>query len=390
MRDENLLSYATTRQAEVLKALWEHGTQRKAAAALGVDKAYVGRIEGVVAKRAARMGYAPGNFESGVAPGYAMGKVTVQRNAQGGVERTWERQSPDAEALQQYYDAIRETLREEATPLPPVSAPDYADGNLLTVIPLGDPHFGMFAWEKETGENFDLDIAEKRTFETVDRIVARSPASGTAMLLNLGDFFHANDGTNKTQRSGALLDVDGRYTKIAMVGYRAMERCILRLLEKHKHVIVRNNKGNHDPEAFCILTVSLMARFHDNPRVTVEATPSPFYYYRWGNTLIGSTHGDGAKLVDLPMIMANDRKHDWAQSIWRVWHVGHFHHNQKIVQKDLVGCEVETHRTLAATDAWHHHSGYRSYKDLKGIVYDKEMGEVMRFRAGVEHLDCVD
>ena len=112
-----------------------------------------------------------------------------------------------------------------------------------------------------------------------------------------------------------------------------------------------------------------------------------FISYRFGNTLIGSTHGDGAKLPDLPLIMANDAPNDWAKAEHRVWHVGHFHHNQRFAQKDLVGCEVETHRTLAASDAWHHHSGYRSKKDMKAIVYHRDMGEVNRIRWGIERFE---
>lgn len=330
----------------------------------------------------ARKGYAEGHFENGVAPGYLMGKVTIHRDADGNIKNTWERQSPDTEARERMLEVLRDSLSKDIQPLPEIKKPKYVDDNLLTVVPMGDPHFGMFSWAKETGENFDLKIAEEVTYAAVDSLTARSPASKTAMLLNLGDYFHANDRTNATPRSGANLDVDGRFQKIATIGVLAMQRCIIRMLEKHETVIVRNNGGNHDPDAHAMITIAIASRFHDNPRVIVETSPSPFYYYLWGNTLIGSTHGDGAKLPDLPMIMANDRKHFWAASIWRVWHVGHFHHNQKLVQKDLVGCEVETHRTLAATDAWHHHSGYRSYKDMKGIVYDKEEGEIMRFRSG--------
>lgn len=372
----------TEKQRMYVQAAEEHGSTKAADRALGVANDVVGRALRAVKAQAARIGFADGHFTNGVAEGFTMGKVTIQRNAEGVIERTWERQSPDAEQREAMLSVLRESLNTEIKPLPIIRVPKYVDDNLLTVVPVGDPHFGMFSWAQETGENFDLKIAEEVTYAAVDSLVTRSPASKTAMLLNLGDFFHADNSSNRTPRSGANLDVDGRFMKIAQVGVMAMQRCIMRMLEKHESVIVRNNMGNHDPHQACMLSIALAARFHDNPRVKVEMTPNPFYYFLWGNTLIGSTHGDGAKLPDLPMIMASDRKHDWAASIWRVWHVGHFHHNQKLVQKDLVGCEVETHRTLAGTDAWHHHSGYRSYKDMKGIVYDKDEGEIMRFRSG--------
>src|SRR3546814_12931681 len=74
--------------------------------------------------------------------------------------------------------------------------------------------------------------------------------------------------------SGANLDVDGRFRQIAETGVRALIRCIEWLLEKHQRVIVRNNPGNHDPHQAAMLSICLAARFHDNPRVTIDDSPS--------------------------------------------------------------------------------------------------------------------
>lgn len=382
--DAKLLDYCNTpEQRDKLEVWLRVGSSRAAARELGCHNKALYKALSATQRRAAREGYAPGHFESGTAPGYLIGKVTVQRGPDGSVERTWERQSPDGERLSLLAETLSEALTGEIGALPPVPAPEYHDDRLLTVIPLGDPHFGMLAWHEETGDNFDLETAERLTFAAVDRICARTPSSKVAVLLNLGDFFHADNSTNRTPQSGAQLDVDGRFAKIARVGIRAMERCIVRLLEKHEKVIVRNNRGNHDPHQAAMLSICLAARFHDNPRVQVEDSPASFWYYRHGKTLIGSTHGDGAKLNDLPLIMATDVPSEWAAAHWRVWHCGHFHHNQA---KDLVGCTVETHRTLAGSDAWHRHQGYRSHRDLKAIVYDVEFGEVARLRCGVEEV----
>ena len=114
-------------------------------------------------------------------------------------------------------------------------------------------------------------------------------------------------------------------------------------------------------------------------------SPSGFFYNRFGKVLIGSTHGDGAKLADLPSIMADDAADEWAAARFRVWHCGHFHHDQV---KEYRGCTVETHRTLAAGDAWHRYEGYRAGRDMKAIVYHREYGEVNRVRCGVEMLEA--
>jgi molybdenum-dependent DNA-binding transcriptional regulator ModE len=382
--DERLLDFATPRQAEIIFAINKHGGQRAAARATGWSQGSMSDAIKSVEKKAARAGYAPGHFADGVAPGYRMGKVTVQRGPNG-VERVWERQHPAEDALAVLREAMAAAIEDAKGALPATPAPLSHDADLLTVIPMGDPHFGLMTWAKEVGEDFDLKIAETLTFAAVDRLCALTPSSDVAMLLNLGDFYHADNGTNRTPTSGANLDVDGRFQLIAQVGFRAMCRCIRRMLEKHAKVIVRNNRGNHDPHQAFMLSVALDAMFHDEPRVTVEMTPASFYYYRFGKTLIGSTHGDGAKLGDLPLIMATDVPQDWAAATWRVWHCGHFHHDQL---KDHPGCTVETHRTLATNDAWHKHNGYRSGRDMKAVIYHREHGEISRIRCGISQLQA--
>lgn len=372
------LSDELLQEAVALRA--QHPTATSAADAAGIPR---GTFEHRLRQAAVR-GFAPGHFENGVAPGYRMGKVTVQRNLRGEVERTWERQSPDGQgALDALQAALEGILGDARGSLAPVNPPTEYDADLLTLIPMGDPHFGLLTWAKEVGEDFDLRIAEELTFGAVDRLCALTPSSETAMLLNLGDFYHADNSSNRTPQNGNSLDVDGRFQLIAQVGLRAMVRCIRRLLEKHAKVIVRNNRGNHDPHQAFMLSLALDALFHADPRVEVEMTPASFYYFRFGKTLIGSTHGDGAKLADLPLIMASDVPADWAASTWRVWHCGHFHHDQL---KDHPGCTVETHRTLAANDAWHKHAGYRSARDMKAIIYHREHGEVSRIRCGLSQI----
>jgi hypothetical protein len=48
--------------------------------------------------------------------------------------------------------------------------------------------------------------------------------------------------------------------------------------------------------------------------------------------------------------------------------------------KEHPGCDVEVHRTLAGTDAWHAGKGYRSKRDMQVIVYHRDLGEVQRNR----------
>lgn len=359
---------------EAIEILQREGTQQKAADVLGVARStLVNRL-----KHAASRGMAPGHFVSGVAPGYRMGKVTVQRNAQGAVERTWERQSPDAEALQSMRDAISAALCDNVRGLAPLApAPARTNADLLAVYPMGDPHFGQQSWGKEAGEDFNLSEAERLTCAAIDRLVDSAPATETAIILSLGDYFHNDDQTNRTPGHSHQLDVDTRFPKILEFGIRAMRHAILRALEKHHRVIVRLVVGNHDPHATWALRMAIAAHFENDPRVTVENTPSAFWFYRFGKVLIGATHGDKAKQDQLLGVMATDACEDWGQTKFRYWYTGHIHHQ---TVKELPGVVCESFRTLAAKDAYAAAYGYRAGRDMCLIVHHRDYGEIERHR----------
>lgn len=365
----------TPRQQQYAEAVKEHGSARKAAAVLGVHHSCVSRA----LIRMAREGHAPGHFDSGVAPGYLMGKVTVQRNASGEVERTWERQSPDR-ADWQLLEEFAATLAEGVKGLSPVVPPPSAvTDDLLSVYPWGDPHFGMYAWWQDAGADFDLEIAEHLTCSAVDRLVSAAPEGSTGVLLNLGDMFHSDNQKNVTN-SGHQLDVDGRWAKVQQVGLRAKVHCIRRMLERHRRVIVRINKGNHDGHSSYALALMLSCFFHNDPRVEVDLSPSPCWYMQFGQVLIGSTHGDTIKGKDLISIMAADKPVEWGQTTHRYWYVGHVHHKDV---KEYPGGIVEYLRTLAARDAWHQGQGYRAGRDMQLIVHHRQHGEIERHRVDV-------
>ena len=133
--------------------------------------------------------------------------------------------------------------------------------SLLAVYPLGDPHFGMYSWAKETGGDFDLTEARRVTMGAVDRLVQAAAPAHTAIILPLGDVFHANDQTNQTPAHKHQLDVDSRFVHVLQVGIETFRHCILRALEKHAKVIVRFVAGNHDPQSVWALAFTIAAYF---------------------------------------------------------------------------------------------------------------------------------
>lgn len=311
-----------------------------------------------------------------VPSGHAVSKVSTLLDSTGAVRAQWI-QAPKAEAtrLEEFWSAHNASAAEYVRPVAPLKPAPMSDADLLTVYALGDPHIGMLSWGAETGADFDLTIAVRDLYAAVDLLIEGAPRSATGLIANLGDFFHAENDKQQTPTGGNKLDVDSRWAKIAAAGFNCMRRMIDRALSKHDQVLVVNVPGNHDPQMARMLVIWLRVLYEREPRVQILDNLSPYTYYRHGAVLLGFAHGDGAKIEQLPAIMAADKRELWGQTEYHVWHTGHIHH---VTRKEFPSCLVESHRTLAANDAWHHHKGYRSGKSLSCITYHREFGERVR------------
>lgn len=383
--DPKLFDYCRNeKQRETLQAIIDHGNCKAASIALGKHISSASTILQTVMRNAATTGYAPGHFDSGTAPGFTMGKVTVQRGAAGKIERTWERQSPDAEQARNALEAMIAEMLAPIKGLAPLTPPPAAvSDNLLSVYPIGDQHHGMYAEAAQTGDEYNTDISGSLLTTAVDFLCGSAPPSGTAILLDVGDFHHANDSNNETPQSKHAMHVTASYGKVMQTGAMMLVNATRRLLEKHNRVLVWIMPGNHNPDAAFATALAISFYFHNEPRVEVDLGNSAFKYMRFGKNLIASHHGDGPKFSNLPLIMAVDRPEDWAATEYRVWHCGHIHHK---TVKEEPGVDVETHRTLAPSNAWDHKKGYRSKREMQRIDYHFETGECNRQRCDVKML----
>ena len=384
--DPAIKEWATERQCEIIDAYNEAGSASKAAQLLGCVPSLVTQAIRGAKKRAAKMGYAPDAAMTHPVPEpFSVKGVSTLYKEDGSVAAQWVKTDRDKnraeDAIREFVEWLCEDVKGRSQP---VKAPAHTADNLLAVYPMGDPHFGLYAWAEETGEDFDLDEAERRTILAVDRLVSSTPKTQTGLLLNLGDFFHADDSKNQTPAEGHALDVDTRHAKGLQVGWRAMKHCIDRMKRHHEIVEVWNMPGNHDPHSSFMLALCLDNLYSNDPRVSVDLSPSLFKYKRFGQCLVASHHGHGAKASDLPLLMAADKPDDWGATRYRYWLCGHIHHK---TLKEHPGVYVETFNSLTGTDAWHAGKGYRAAKSMQAIVYHKDFGEVERHTCALAMLE---
>lgn len=365
------------------------GSIEAAAAELGLTPVGLRARLQELARMAAKRGWSPSHdMTRSVPEGFAVKGVSTLYGADGEVRQQWVKSNRDQESRLELLAAavatIAEPFRGMAEPVP-MPRLDLASDDLLNVIPLGDPHVGLYAWGRETlGPDFDLDVAEREIVAAVDHLIALAPPARECLIASLGDFYHSDNQSNRTARSGHALDVDGRWAKVLSVGIRAMRRCIDKALERHEIVRVVCEIGNHDDQSAIMLALCLSNYYEHEPRVIVDTSPAKFHWHEHGECLIGITHGDTVKKEQLGPIMASDMPEAWGRTKHRIWYTGHIHHDSV---REYPGVMVESFRTLAARDAWSSAAGYRSGRDLKLDVWHKRWGRIMRHTVGIAQLE---
>lgn len=282
---------------------------------------------------------------------------------------------------QDVVDILKSAFVDYQTPSA-VPGPRTFSTDLLTLYPCNDWHINLLTWGRETGQNWDLKIAERVIGDGIDETVARSPESGLAIVLGGGDLVHADTNDNRTAQSGNVLEADGRHQKGIEVAQRLKVRTIDRVLAKNDRVIVRVLKGNHDEYSATAIAYFLQAWYRNEPRVTVDVDPSLFFWHRFGKVMLGATHGHTVKLKDMASIMAHRRAEDWGATKFRYVHGFHIHHKTQYATEGG-GVISESHQAPIPPDAWHFGAGYLSGRSLQSISYHKDYGEVSRVRVAM-------
>jgi hypothetical protein len=382
--DERLLDYCNTdRQREYITATNEHGSMRKAAEAIGCHHNKISAAVKSARARAARGGYSPEHGINRPAPdGYMLRCISDMRENELG-KPIWYKIDVDRQRQQEMMVEAIQAMAADLPQIAPSEAPAIEQTDLMAVYPLGDPHIGLLSWAQETGQDWDLYIAEQSFCEVFDRLVKTAPHCAEAVIINLGDYFHYDNMEGQTSRSKHSLDVDGRYAKMVQVGVKIIRQMITSALEIHQRVRVINAVGNHDDTGALFLSVCLDHIYENEPRVVVDITPAPFHYVQHGKTMFGVHHGHTCKPANLPGVMASDQAKMWGETTHRYWYTGHIHHDTK---KEFPGVTQESFRTLAAKDAYATWGGYRSGQDSKCIVLHKLHGEVERHTVNISQI----
>lgn len=250
-----------------------------------------------------------------------------------------------------------------------------SEGYLLVLDP-ADLHIGKLSESFETGEDYNNQIAVQRAKEGVEGILDKVKGFNIDKILFVGgnDILHI-DNPKRTTTSGTPQDTDGMWYSNFLIAKQLYVEILNRLLQvADVHFVY--NPSNHDYVNGFFLADVIQTYFKDVSNITFDCSIAHRKYFRYHENLIGTTHGDGAKNHDLPMLMAHEAIQDWAAAKHKYIYTHHVHHKNS---KDFMSVNVESLRSPSATDSWHHRNGYQhAPKAVEGFLHSKIHGQIAR------------
>lgn len=276
----------------------------------------------------------------------------------------------------------------------------------LFVIDVADLHINKLTSEFETGEpNKTLKKYKKSLHDKINTLINQSEPYNIDYIVFVGgnDVLHVDNPQNTTT-SGTRQDVSMMWYD-AFVEARKLYVEILEKLITIAPVHFVFTPSNHDYMSGFHLAQNIEAWFRKCKDISFDVSPAHRKYVHYGNSLIGLTHGDGAKEQDLPDLMKIEAKDAYCKAEHCYWYTHHVHHKDKSnykgkdkiqLEKDYRDVKVvhtglnlsknRTHveylRSSNGTDSWHHRNGYQhSPQGVEAFVHDLHRGQIASFFA---------
>lgn len=257
-----------------------------------------------------------------------------------------------------------------------VSAPfteydeSYLDGNKLLIIPISDLHYNLQSTMMTTGNEYNCKIAEEVFFKVIKDIISRTyQYRFNRIIFTIGGDMLNADGPSGMTYKGTPQDNCTHYYDACEQLYAMIVQAI-GALSYLAPVDVIYIPGNHDTVSGFKLAKYVEAWFRKSGRITVDSSPKPRKYYKFGRTLFVFAHDGDVKR--LPRIVADEGKQYWSDIDTCEVMLQHMHSEQVLVEDHNI--RIQRLPTISAKSRWSEEQGYNAKRQCKSFIYDKDKG----------------
>jgi hypothetical protein len=250
---------------------------------------------------------------------------------------------------------------------------DYAG-----VLSIQDFHLGRYAARLEVGKDTNLEIQEQHILECVDDLVSKVTLFGAPekLYLTVGGDFVNSDNSKLTTTSGTPQDSIPSHVYLQVRSGMLYIKIIDRLRQVFPVIELVPTPGNHDRDTSVANYMFVSAWYRNSEDIVTyfdneNATLQQRQYRRYGNNLLAFMHGDGAKLKNAPVIIANEARDVWGETKHTILLTGHHHYR---ISQDLFGIQHVQVPSLALDDRWSNTKAYQNEKGMTIVLIDHQRG----------------
>lgn len=255
-------------------------------------------------------------------------------------------------------------------------------------VSIMDPHYGLQCFKPSSDMQWSLEECEDLCMWAIEDLIKKAKHHGPyeEIIFPFGNDYMHHDGMRHETTKGTPQPEGVAWSYI----YERAEILAINMVERLKqeaNVKVISIPGNHDHHSAYTLARVLNAYYRNDKNVTVDADSSPYKFHRYGVNLIGFEHGHHISNTRLPALMANERPKDWAQTIYREWHLGDQHRkgSGKPSTMEEQGVSVEYLPALTPPNQWHRLKGFNWQKrGAMAFVWDYHTGPEARFQSNID------
>lgn len=299
-------------------------------------------------------------------------------------------------------DSIAEALADRVPDYPPRPPPT---GEHLLTIDLADVHFLKLCVKTETGYEYNRQVARHRVIEGTKALLDLAAPHGVGRILFVlgNDILHV-DGPRSMTTSGTYQDSEGSVFQ----GFKDAQRALIDAIcvaAEVAPVDLVHCMSNHDWVTGWALTQTVAALLSGHPNV--RASPYNISerhrkYYRFGDNLIGLTHGDGAKEEKLYGLMVKEARGHISECQNLYWLLHHVHHKDRKTRGEVAYLREKDHNGMSAImsgrqreegadinieyvrspsppDGWHDRNGYVNRQGVECFLFHPTLGQRARY-----------
>lgn len=241
----------------------------------------------------------------------------------------------------------------------------------VLIVPIADFHYGLYSDMYSNGNDYNLEIAEELYYRVLNDVINRNKhRTFKKVAFIVGNDFVNSDNLNNTTTKGTPQDNTGLWFSIVKKATQLIINAT-DMLQTVAPVDVVYVTSNHDLHTMFGIMQTIKAWYRDNDNVTVDDSPLPRKYYKFGEVLLPLSHD--IKINEALKIISTEAKEDWSTCKHIICLLAHLH---KAMIYDKEGyLEIYRLPTISGWSRWTNSMGYvQTEKKNQSFVINSKLG----------------